>query len=274
MELSAPPLRAVVLTGTRKNQNALLEGTGLHNKVLLPVGGQPMVLSVLKNIAATKYQPEIFVSTDDDDIKALQNEVPFQTLPSENKAIRSFLKSLERLPADTEWALFVSGDHPLLTSEMIEYFVDEAKRRNLSIAAAVVNGTLVKKHYPDSKRTYFSAKDGLFSGGNMYLVHKPSFLGNTALFEAMDENRKRPWKTVLMLDIVSIIQIALRRLDMNEIAKRASRFVGCSCGFIIMPFAECCMDVDKPSDRDIANRILAKRRQSAASTQADSPSVV
>ena len=109
-------LRAVILTGTRNNQNILLAGTDIQSKVMLPVGGQPMVASVLKAVADSKYQPEIYVSTGDPEIEALNVGVPFKVLPSEDRAVRSFLKSVERLPDDHSWVLFISGDHPLLTT--------------------------------------------------------------------------------------------------------------------------------------------------------------
>lgn len=259
MESSAPALKAVVLTGTRNNQNPLLAGTSLQNKVLLPVGGKPMVQSVLETIAATKYRPESYVSTSDPDVEALREKIPFKAIPSEAKAVQSLLRSLDRLPQDAEWVLFVSGDHPLLTPEMVEHFVEESIRRDLVLAVAVVNGKLVSERYPESRRTYFFAKDGPYSGGNMYLIHKPRFMGNAATLETIDANRKKPWKSIFLLDIPTVLQLLFRRLDMHEVAERASRVIGSKTGIVSMPYAECCMDVDKPSDKEIAERILAAR---------------
>ncbi len=254
-------LQAVILTGVRRNTNPLLQGTGLHNKVLLPVGGKPMVQSVLETLAASRYSPEIYISTNDPDIQSLAAPVPFKTIPSESKAAQSFLRSLERVPGKG-WVLFASGDHPLLTPEMVDYFIEEVMRRDLTLGVAMVSRELVDAHYPQTQRTYLPVRGGEYSGGNLYLVNKQKFLNqNERIIEMIDENRKNPLKSIKVLDPISMLQILLRRLDLHEFAQKASKMVGCRCGFVEMPFAECCMDVDKPSDKDIAEMILARRRQ-------------
>lgn len=253
-------LQAVILTGTRDVHNPLIAGTGLHSKVLLPVGGKPMVLSVMEAIAGSRYQPEIYVSSSDPDVLRLKTDLPFKTLPSEAKAVSSILKSLERLPRE-EWVLFVSGDHPLLTAEMIDHFIEEALARQLTFAAAVVERSLVERDYPESKRTYFKAKAGAYSGGNLFLIDKSRFRGSAAFMETIDRNRKKPWKNVLMLNPFTMMRILLRQMDIHEIARVASGLFRCEAGMVVMPFAECCMDVDKPSDQVIAETILRGRRE-------------
>lgn len=251
-------LDAIVLTGGRDNHNPLLAGTTLKSKVLLPVGGQPMVASVIEAIAASAFSPTLYVSTNDPDIQSLKASVPFTSLPGESRAVDSFLKSLERLP-DPEWVLFVCGDHPLLTTEMIDYFIEEATDRGLGLSAAVVNRSLVQKHYPGSKRTYFPVKGGAYSGGNMYLLNAKVFKANAEFLGGLDENRKKPWKSIKFLDIPTILQFLFRQLDIHQITAKAEKLVGCKSGVVVMPWAEACMDVDKPSDKIIAEEILSKR---------------
>ena len=263
MEKSA--LSAVILTGSRDGQNVLLtspgvDSTGIESKVMLPVGGKPMVASVFEAVAATRYKPKMYVSTNDPAIEALPLSVPFTVLPSGQTAVQSLLRGLEGVQ-DSEWVLFVSGDHPLLTTEMIEYFVTESMERKLSLGAAVVNRNLVNQHYPNSRRTYFPVKGGAYSGGNMYLIHKETFMGNVSVLETIDRNRKKPWKSAGMLDVWSMIQLLFRTLDIHEVAEKATGIIGCKSGVVEMPYPECCMDVDKLSDKEIAEEILTRRRQ-------------
>jgi GTP:adenosylcobinamide-phosphate guanylyltransferase len=256
----AMKLQAAILTGTRDAHNPLLAGTALQSKVLLPVGEKPMVLSVLDALAGSRYAPDVYISSNDPEVLSLQSEHVFNPLPSEQKAVASILKSLERLPGE-EWVLFISGDHPLLTTEMIDHFVAEVLERDLSFAVAAVNRSLVQQHYPESRRTWFSVKDGAYSGGNMIMVNKRNFQGRASFMETIDRNRKRPWKSMFILDPLTILQIVFRQLTIHEIARRASRVFGCKAGVVDMPFSECCMDVDKPSDQALAEMIL-RRRQS------------
>lgn len=251
-------IQAVILTGARDVHNPLLAGTGLQSKVLLPVGGKPMVVSVMEALAASKYAPEIYVSSNDPDVLSIPTDIPFNHLPSEQRAVASLLKSLERLPGEN-WVLFISGDHPLITPEMIDHFIEESMQRDLTFSVAVVNRNLVNQHYPESRRTWFPVKDGAYSGGNLFFINKKKFQGQASFMETIDRNRKKPWKSVFMMDLPTILQIVFRRLTMHEIATKASRVFGCDAGIVDMPFSECCMDVDKPSDREIAEVILQKR---------------
>jgi hypothetical protein len=217
-----------------------------------------MVSYVLETLAATEYRPEIYVSTNDSDVESLKAAVPFTALPSEERAVLSMLKSLERLP-EPEWVLFVSGDHPLLTAEMVDYFVDETIRRDLTFSVAAVRRSLINRTYPQSRRTYFPVKHDAYSGGNLFLINSRKFQGSAAFMEAIDRNRKKPWKNLFMLDPITMLRMFLRQLDIHEVARYGSRIFGCNAGLIDMPFAECCMDVDKPSDREMAELILRRR---------------
>lgn len=261
--------QAVILTGSRNRHNPLIEGTGLESKVLLPVFGKPMVLSVIETVAQSKYAPKMFVSTNDPEIQALSSTVPFDSLPSEETAVTSLLKSVDRTPGDG-WLLLVSGDHPLLTPEMVDYFIDEVVERDLTMGVAVVSKSAVKAAYPQSKRTYFPAKGDAYSGGNMYLINKARFKGNIESFETVDQNRKQPWKSALkLLDPWSLFLAAFRQLSIYEVTERVSGRMGCHTGVVVMPYAECCMDVDKESDRVIAEKILAARQSKATVNNAD-----
>jgi GTP:adenosylcobinamide-phosphate guanylyltransferase len=260
-----------VLTGRRDAHNPLIAGLDVQSKAMLPILGRPMVLYVLETLAALEYRPELYVSTDDPGVAALRAMVPFTVLPTEERAVLSMLKSLERLP-EPEWVLFVSGDHPLLTPDMVNYFVDETLRRDLTFSVAVVSRSQVNRLYPQSRRTYFQVKNGAYSGGNLFLVNHRKFRGNAAFMETIDRNRKQPWKSVFMLDPITMLRIFLRQLDIHEVARYGSRLFGCNAGLVEMPFAECCMDVDKPSDKALAEMILQRRSSAALATAACSSS--
>lgn len=218
-----------------------------------------MVLSVLEAVGASRYQPAIFVSSNDPEVIGLNKIFPFQTLPSEARAVESLLRSLERLPGDGP-VLFISGDHPLLTTEMIDYFVSEVLARKLAFGVAAINRNRVRQEYPESQRTYFPVKGGAYSGGNLFLVDRRQFQADAAILEMIDQNRKRPWKSLPILGLKTIAEVLFRRIDIHEVARRTSRLIGCETGIVDMPFAECCMDVDKPSDRLLAERILNARK--------------
>lgn len=252
------PISAVILTGGRDLHNPLLAGSGVNSKVLLPVYGKPMLVWLYDTLAKSSYKPPIFLSTQDPEIEALEFSGPRKIVSNEDKAVGSFFRALHEVDTD-RWVLLVSGDHVLLTPEMVDYFIRECLERDLVLGAAVVGRQTVNREYPNSKRTYFHAKGESYSGGNMYLVNKHLFIGNQKVMETIDNNRKKPWKSVFMLDPWTMLKILTRQLTMHQVADVASKLIGCKSGVVEMPFAECCMDVDKQSDLEIAEGILAKR---------------
>jgi len=258
MNPSQVPLSAVILTGGRDLHNPLLAGSGVNSKVLLPVYGKPMLVWLYDTLAQSRYKPLIHLSTADPEIEALQFSGPRHIVPNEDKAVGSFLRALREVETDG-WVLLVSGDHVLLTAEMVDYFIREVMERELAFGVAVVGRKTVNASYPSSKRTYFHAKGDSYSGGNIYLVNKRLFMGNQQVLETIDNNRKKPWKSVSMVNPWQMVQILTRQLTMHDVATVASKLIGCKTGVVEMPFAECCMDVDKQSDLEIAEMILARR---------------
>ncbi len=255
-------LHTVVLTGKRDAHGPLLNGTGLHNKMLLPVAGVPMLRYVLEALAGCRFVSNVFLSTSDPEIAAFASPVPFQVLPSQEHAVQSLLSAVQALPP-SHWALFVSGDHALLTAEMLEHFLEEGMRQNRALSVAVVARSVVEAAYPQSVRTYFEARAEAYSGGNLFLINRQKFRPNSRFMETMDRNRKQPWKNAFMLNPVAMLQILFKRLNIHQVAEKASEVLGCSAGVVEMPFAECCMDVDKPSDLVLAEQILTTRRLAA-----------
>lgn len=253
-------LTAVILTGSRDSHGPLTQGMGIQSKAMLPILGRPMVAYVLDAIAESHFSPEIYVSTADPDVLALTDSVPFQGIPSEDQAVRSMLGALSRLP-DAEWVLFVSGDHPLLTPEMINHFVTETLERDLTFSVAAVRRSVVNASYLQSRRTYFPVKGDAYSGGNLFLINRRKFHGRAGFMETIDKNRKKPWKSLAMLNPFIALLILLRQMDIHGVARYASKVFGCETGVVDMPFAECCMDVDKPSDKEIAEMILRRRQE-------------
>jgi CTP:molybdopterin cytidylyltransferase MocA len=255
-------IQAVILTGSRNRHSPLLAGTGLDSKVLLPVAGRPMLDWVLSALAGSRYAPRLWVSTDNPVIEthAVNSECPYTCLPSGQTAVGSFLSAIEHVqPA--EWVVLVSGDHPLLTPQLVDTFLDQAMARQLGLAVAVVEQKTVQARYPQSRRTYFPTKSGAYSGGNLYLINTQRFHPKPDLLYQMDANRKKPWKTLPSLGWGTLIQGLLRQLTMDEIAERVSDRVGCAMGVVDIPVAECCMDVDKPSDLALAEAILYRRNE-------------
>lgn len=71
--------------------------------------------------------------------------------------------------------------------------------------------------------------------------------------------RKKPVRISRMLGFRFIIKLALRRLTISEIEKRVENMFGLQALAIISFYPEIGTDIDKPSDWEIARRVLSIR---------------
>lgn len=252
-------LQAVILTASRSTPSPLLQSSSFQSKTLLPVAGSPMLCWVLQALETSTHRPKIAISTSDPAVvfHAAQRQA-FDIFSPGKTAVQSLLNAVEA-SSSAEWVLIISGDHPLLNAEMVDSFIVRAQQTGAALSVAVVSQHTLRAAHPASRRTFFPLKGGAYSGGNMYLLHRPSFQVHSSLLEVLDRNRKNPWKTLLYLDMGFILAVLLRQLTIHDVAQRVSVPLGCPVAVVDMPYAECGMDVDKPSDLQLADQILRQR---------------
>jgi hypothetical protein len=73
----------------------------------------------------------------------------------------------------------------------------------------------------------------------------------------VESERKRPWRLVRSFGIIPLVRYALGTLTLSDAFERASRSLQVSIKPVLLPFAESAIDVDKPADLALAERILA-----------------
>jgi len=162
------------------------------------------------------------------------------------------------LPAG-EPLLVTTADHALLTAEMVEHFCLAVEGSDADVVVGVVSASLFRAHYPESKRSFIPLRDEGFCGANLFAFRSPRATRAAAFWAHAGKFRKRPWRLVSTFGFMNLALVALRRLDLQAARVRASRVIGARIDVVQMPFAECAIDVDSPSDLAIASRILAAR---------------
>src|SRR5262245_61189135 len=108
------------------------------HKCLVKVGGEPMLLRVIRtlndhpaigSISVCIEKPELL----DDALGPLAKRVRFE--PPQESAARSALAVVKAKP-EFPW-LVTTGDHPLLTQEMLQHFLAEATKAKADICAGL-----------------------------------------------------------------------------------------------------------------------------------------
>ncbi len=157
-----------------------------------------------------------------------------------------------------------TADHALLTPKIIDHFAACAEQSDADLAMGVVAESVIRASYPSTTRTYLRFRDGRYSGANLFAFQLPQALRAADFWIRAEAFRKRPWRLASTFGPTTLLLFALRRLSLEQALERASRAIGCQVRAVPLPFAEAAIDVDRPSDLDLASEILTARGDTAS----------
>jgi GTP:adenosylcobinamide-phosphate guanylyltransferase len=263
-----PAFSGLVLAGRRGQDDPLARAAGARHRALLEVGGVPMLVRAVRALRGSRSVGRIWISIDDPgaldgvpELRALAAEGALAHHASLASPSRSVHDALLRL-APGEKLLVTTADHALLTPQMVDAFADAAEAAAPDVAVAVVAASLLRQHYPESTRTLLRLRGEAFTGANLFAFRTREAARAAEFWVRAERHRKRPWRLVGALGPGTLLLFALRRLDLEAAFERVSRAVGVRIAPVRMPFAEAGIDVDRPSDLVLAERILSQRSRS------------
>ena len=141
---------------------------------------------------------------------------------------------------------------------MITQFVKRAAGADVGVA--LVERRTLEAAYPGNKRTWLPFRGGAYSGANLFWLGSPASLEALAVWRRIEQQRKKARAVLGAFGWALALQIALRWLTLDQAITRAGKRLGIKARAVVLPFAEACIDVDKPSDHAMAEGILRQRR--------------
>jgi len=254
----------LVLAGRRAGErDALLDAAGVASKAFVPVAGSPMLARVIAALAASGSRAPIHVSGLDRaglarlDLPPGADPDTAPDAPAGGPA-GSVLAAVEEgglaLPV-----LVVTCDHALLRPDMVDHFVSEALRRDADLAVGLAEERVIQAAYPETRRTYLRLGGVGYSGCNLFLVTRPAGLNAIRFWQRAERDRKRPWRIARRFGPLALLWLVLRRPGVEAAFAFLSRRIGVRVAPVLLPFAEAAIDVDKPADLALVERILARR---------------
>ena len=260
--------QALVLAASRP-QDPVARHAGQSHKALVRAGGVPMLIRVLRALEASRSIGRVAVCLEADapvagaepELDRLIASGVVTLIDAAATPSGSVLRALGTLPLPL---LITTADHPLLSATMVDHFC-EAVSTDVDAAVAVVRASLVQHGYPDAIRTYYRFAGEGYSGCNLFLLQSTDALRVVELWTRLERHRKRPWRLIAEVGPIALLRFLLGRLDLEGAMRHLSARVGAKVRAVEMPFAEAAIDVDKPADLELAERILARRADSGVS---------
>lgn len=249
---------ALILAGQRPGIDPLASAFGETFKALVPVGGRPMVARVVETILSAPGVDKVVVLCQQPEaIRAVLPDHPRLGYAQSQSGISQSILDVAGSVA-APWPIFVTtADHPLLTHDMITYFLRES--RGADVAVGMVERTTILAAYPDNKRTWIKLRGGAWSGANLFALSGEAARGALTLWVRAEKDRKQLFKLFWHFGPIIALRAITRTISLQDGIAALGRRLGLNARAVPLPFAEAAIDVDKLSDHVQVEGIVAER---------------
>lgn len=260
----AAPVNALILAGNRGGSDAIASLTGVSHKALAPINGVPMLLRLWRCLSTYPAISRIYVCIDGaeqfDSVGELadaRRSGRLTVIPPAESPAASVVAALSEIGLDRP-LLITTADHPLLTAEMIDYFLREAPAE-ADFVAGLAEVDMIRAAYPEAIRTGYRLGNKDFSGCNLFLARRPEAARIATFWRRMERFRKKPWRLILAVGPWALLRFVCGWLGLDAALKHLSARTGAKISAVRLPFPEAAIDVDKAADYALVTSILQRR---------------
>ena len=255
---------ALVLAGSRGGDDPVATPLGYPAKFAVPVAGKPMLRRVLEALRAEPAIGRIIVACSQEHL-ALAREIRgelngVQVRGSAETPATTALAIIG--DADEPW-LVTTGDHALLSSQTLQAFLFGASSGPPGVYCGLAERRVIEAAYPEVSRTYLRFSDGQFSGCNLFALTGPDAVRAVRYWLRLEAVRKQPWRMAQAFGVPLLLLYLARMLTLADVMQRVGRKMDCHAGAVRLAIADAAIDVDKPQDLELAERILQDRTAAA-----------
>ena len=191
------PFTAIILAADRSADDPVAQATGVSCKALTPVGGIPMVLRVLNALEESPaVGPRLLCGPPWpllEKAAALKSGVDagdYGWTASRDSPSASAGATLEQIP-DSQPVLLTTADHALLSSQIIDYFCEQACSADFDLLVALAPHELVATTYPGVHRTRLRFSDRDYCSCNLFAFMTPHSRTIPTFWRKLESQRKR-----------------------------------------------------------------------------------
>ena len=255
---------AILLAGQRPGPDPLAQAFGEQWKVLIPVDGEAMLSRVARTLLASPSIARVLVVAQQPDALfvgdcawlAKEARVAAAVSTSGIAVSIAALAGTEQAP----WPVLVTtADHPLLTPAIVEAVI--AGTGDADISVGVVSSRTLLASYPDNRRTWLKFAGGHWTGANLFALASIKAVPALMAWSEVERDRKKALKLIWHFGPLLAIRAVTRTITLEAAIAKAGHKLGARIRPIDLPLAEAGIDVDKPSDHALAEKILTRRRQ-------------
>ncbi|HNX92147.1 MAG TPA: nucleotidyltransferase family protein [Syntrophomonas sp.] len=245
---------AIILAGGESSSD-LKKIAPYDNEALIIIGNYPMIYYVYKALRSSGQINKIVVSGPVESIKAIlpRDERLIFVNGGEN-AIESFAHAVKAMDNKgiSSKVLIMPTDIPFITKEAIEDFLKRCETSDDDFYYPVTRKEVNEKKFPGVQRTYVRLREGTVTGGNLFLIRSAVIDKSLEMGLKLVERRKNPLAMARLFGFSLAVKYVFGKLSIDMAEERFYKILGIKGKGIISPYAEIGVDVDKPSDLELA----------------------
>jgi GTP:adenosylcobinamide-phosphate guanylyltransferase len=233
------------------------------SKALIDVAGKPMIQWVLDALGDAKHVNNVIVIGLSSK-SGVTCKKPLYFLSNQGRMLANIVtgvnKSLE-LDKKSKYVLIVSSDIPAIKPEMVDWLIETCMETKDDLYYGVCPRETMEKRFPDSKRTWTHLKDMDVCGSDINISHVRMATEHLDMWEQLIGNRKSPLKQASIIGFGTLFSLFTRQLTLEDAVARVSKRIGIKGRAIVWPYAEPCMDIDKPHQLELLRADLASQQR-------------
>jgi len=238
----------------------LLGGGRLKNsqlKSLISFKGKPLIVRLADALEKSKYVSRIVFILPEEAKQLLENyrlTKKADVIDAGDDLIERIYKALELV--ETEYVLLLPVDVPLVDEKVVDGFIEECMNLGGDAFYPIIRQEVIEARFPGTRRTYGRLKEGVFTGGNIFLVKKDLFYINRRFIEEIYQARKSSLKMARIAGLSVLLKGLFGRLKVEDAERRVSRlFNDARLKSVVTIYPELGIDVDKDEDLEILRKL-------------------
>jgi GTP:adenosylcobinamide-phosphate guanylyltransferase len=231
-------------------------------KALIDIAGKPMVQWVLDALGEAKNVDNVIV-IGLSSRSGVTCKKPLHFLSNQGRLLANIVAGVDKaleLNKRNKYVLVVSSDIPTIKPEMVDWLIETCMETKDDLYYGVCPKDVMEARFPGSKRTFTHLKDMDVCGADMNITHVRMATEHLDMWEQLIGSRKSPLKSASIIGFGTLFKLATRQLTLDEGVSRVSQRIGIKGRAIVWPYAEPCMDVDKPHQLELLRADLERQQ--------------
>lgn len=245
---------ALVLAGS-PNNGPLRSCSTADYEALIPIGGKMMVEYVVDALRQCEQVNRIAIVGPREELaRHFAGDGRVVLVEHGQGLTENVLLGLGHLPGARR-VLLLTSDIPLITKKAIENFIELCDGEDADLYYPIVPREVVERRFT-SQRTYVKLKEGVYTGGNIFLINPNVVEECMPRGQKLVDARKNPLRMCRLVGLMFLIKFLMKNITLEEAQRTVSRVLGLKGRVVITQYPEVGVDVDKPSDLELVSNQL------------------